>query len=589
MIRDDRFLRRAFNKTLIPIMLSVLAGTVNTLVDGVFISRKLGSAGMAAVNMCGPLYQIICVLGSLLATGGSVLSAYEEGRDNPEEAGRYFYTSVYLCLLLGAFLSIAGLFFGRPISVFLAQGSLFSEYIFDYCLVTFIGLIPTAFAYIPLYYLQLTGKNREITVMMLLAILLNVVLDAVFLFGLNFQMRGLAAASVISLAAACLYGIAALQKGTSHYRFTKCRPKLYKSMEIIRYGSPVASGNLFDAMKLFLLNAMILRLAGEQALVVWAVLNALSELSLSISSGVPQAASPVISVFHASRENSGIRILMKLQVKEGLLLTGAYALLLLCLHRQIADVYALPVSLLFPILCLGIALFFEMGCSILSNFFNDTGNILLSNVLIGMHRFLFPVGFAFLFLQLQRELWMFLPFGGAASLLVITVINRLISVRSRKEAHSLSGFLLLDDYLEREKLVLDFSIAPVEESICEASEKIKDFCAMNQMDAKTTNRLGLAIEELMMVIKEKVPGMESVDLRAFSIGESTGIRIRCTGAFYNPFAEEIEEDEMSFYMGISMLERMAKNIKHSYVLGMNTIYLEFHKNGKESRHEENHC
>lgn len=588
MIRDGRFLRKEFNRTLLPIMLSVLAGTINTLIDGVFISQKLGSTGLAAINMCGPLYQIICVVGSLLATGGSILSAHEEGCDNLEGARQYFYTSVNLCLLLGACLSAAGIFLCRPIALFLAQGNSFSDYIYDYCLITFIGLIPTVFAYIPLYYLQLIGKRREITVMMIIVILLNVVLDAVFLLGFDFQVRGVAAASVISMTVACIYGIIVLQTGSSNYRFTKQKPNLYGSMDIVRYGSPVACGNLFDAVKLFLLNSIILRVAGEQALVVWAVLNALSEMSLSVISGVPQAASPIISVFHAPKENSGIRILMKLQVKEGFLFIGAYAVFLLCFHRWIASLFAVPYALVFPLFCLGIALFFEMSCSILSNFFNVTGRIPLSNALIAMHRFLFPVGSALFFLWIGRGLWLFLPVSGCLSLLTITVVIKWISVTSRTNNHPLSGFLLLDDYLEREHMVLDFSITPTEENICEASDKIKEFCSINQMDAKTTNRLGLAIEEIMVILKEKTPGMNSVDLRVFSIEESTGIRIRSAGAFYNPFESTDTGDDL-FYMGVSMIKKMAKTVNHSYVLGMNTLYMEFHKNGEEKGYGEDTC
>ncbi|MBQ3096855.1 MAG: polysaccharide biosynthesis C-terminal domain-containing protein, partial [Kiritimatiellae bacterium] len=526
MIRDERFLRREFNRTLIPVMLSVLAGTVNTLVDSVFISQKLGSAGLAAVNMCGPIYQVICVLGSLLATGGSILSAHEEGRDRPEEARKYFYTSVNLCLLLGAAFSAAGFFFCRPAALFLAQGSSLSGYIYDYCLVTFIGIIPVAFAYIPLYYLQLAGKRREITIMMVIVIALNVILDALFLFVMNFQMRGAAAASVISFAAACCYGASVLQSGFSNYRFSRWKLGFYGSWDIVKYGSPVAGGNLFDAARLFLLNAIILRAGGEQALVIWAVLNALSELSLSFISGVPQAAAPIIGLFYAPKENSGIRILMKLQMKEGFLFTGVYALFLLGFHTWIARLFAVPSSLLFPLFCMGIGLFFEMSCSILANFYNVTGNIVLSNVLNAMYRLFFPVGFALFFAGAGRGLWLFLPFGGILSLLIITLVSRMISAYSKRDTHFLSGFLLLDDYLEREKLVLDFSVETAEQSICDASERIRDFCAENQMDAKTTNRLGLAIEELMMVMKEKIPGADSMDLRVFSIEDSTGIRIR---------------------------------------------------------------
>ena len=94
------------------------------------------------------------------------------------------------------------------------------------------------------------------------------------------------------------------------------------------------------------------------------------------------------------------------------------------------------------------------------------------------------------------------------------------------------------------------------------------------MDEKLTNRLGLAIEELLVVMRQDNPKMVSVDLRAFALEETTGIRIRSAGGRYNPFEQsELEEDD--FYMGIMMLKRMANEITYSYTLGMNTICLNF--------------
>ena len=71
MLRDDHFLRREYGRTLIPVMFSVLAGTINTLIDSAFVAQRIGNDALAAVNMCGPLYQLICTFGSLLA-GGSL-------------------------------------------------------------------------------------------------------------------------------------------------------------------------------------------------------------------------------------------------------------------------------------------------------------------------------------------------------------------------------------------------------------------------------------------------------------------------------------------------------------------------------------
>ena len=287
MLRDDHFLRREYGRTLIPVMFSVLAGTINTLIDSAFVAQRIGNDALAAVNMCGPLYQLICTFGSLLAGGASILSSGEAGRDDMESSRRYYHTALLLGLAVGALATAAGLFFCAPISLLLSQGGALSGYVYDYSLATFAGLIPVVIAYLPLYYLQLEGKGKEIMIMMGIVIGTDVVLDWVFLYLFDFGMAGAAAASVLSMAASCVYGFLALQEEHSAYRFDGRLLGFKGTWEILKYGSPAAVGNLMDAVRLFLLNSLILLTLGTKGAAVWAVLNSLSELSLCISSGVP--------------------------------------------------------------------------------------------------------------------------------------------------------------------------------------------------------------------------------------------------------------------------------------------------------------
>lgn len=574
MIRNSRFLKHEYFKTLIPVMLSVLAGTVNTLIDSAFIAQKLGSEGLAAINMCGPLYQIICTLGSLVAGGASILSAQEEGKNDQEKRRQFYHTAMFHCIWAGVMLGGAGVIFCRPVSAFLAQGGELEKYVYDYCLITFIGLIPVALAYIPLYYLQLEGKMKQIMIMMSIVIFTDLLLDWLLMFVLDFRVLGAAAASIVSMLVSCVYGMAELQKVDPGYRLSIKKVQLKQMKSIVKYGSPVAVGNLFDAVRLFLLNAIIFRAGGSIAVAVWAVLNSFSELSLSIIGGIPQAAQPMIGVFYTSRENSGIRILMKIQIQTGISLITMYTVFLLIFHKGIESMFTLTSSALLPLLCLGGFMIFEMLCSIWGSFFNATDRIALSNILMGARTFFFPVGAAFILMCTGGYMWLFLPLGGALSVVLLLFLTEKEVAGSRKSEHPLSRGLLLDDYLEREGMVLDFSIEPSDEKICEASDKIKEFCSKAHMDTKMTNRLGLAIEELLVVMKEKNPGMVSVDLRAMALEDATGIRIRSAGDRYNPFEQsELEEDD--FYMGIMMLKRMAEEITYSYTLGMNTIYLRF--------------
>lgn len=573
MKRDDQFLKREYWKILFPIMFSVLGGTINALIDSMFVTRRLGSAGLSAVNLAMPVYLALCTAGSLVGYGASFYSAKEAGRERMEQARRAYHSGVTLCLLLSVLFTACGLAILRPLSAFLAPEGVIRAYVRDYCGMTLAFSAVFIIPYMPMNYLQLEGRRHAITNMIIMMVFTDAVLDYVFLYMLDLGARGAALASVVAMLFCSAYGFLALEKNESDYRFHLKEMNVSCFREIVRLGSPAALANLNDAARLLFLNMIILNMCGQEAAAKWAVLNTLSELSLIVVTGVPRAGAPMMGVYHSARENSGLRLLMRIEVEIGAWMSLAFAAALVLLHKPVASFFSLEGSMLMPLCCLGVSVICSIFSSILEAFFNAAGRITLTNVMVVLRRLALPVALAILLSETGEKVWLFLPLASMLALLLSLGLVLGISSRSNRSAKPLSTILLLDDSLERENKVLDFSIPPDMGAVCEASERIQDFCRANAMGGKQTIQLGLAIEELLGVLIGKLPNLHSVDLRAFAAEGVTGLRIRCTGVKYNPF-EDSDSDE-DFLMGIVMLHKMAQVVTHSYTLGMNTINILF--------------
>ena len=572
MSHDDSFLRRQYLINLFPIMFSLLGGTINALIDSVFISLKLGKEGLSAVTLSMPVYLVMCCIGALIAAGGSFLSAREAGKDNIGEAKRFYHTALTLGLITGILFSLFAIA-GDPISDFLAQGDQLGGFIYPYIFVTLIGSLPFMMIYFPVFYLQLAGKRKEISMMTVIMVIADSVLDIVLLYIIPMGMTGAALASVISTLIACIYGFACLNRKDSDYRFDAGMFGLKGSGTILHYGSPTALGNFYDAVRLFAVNALILKLAGASGAAVWAILNTLSELSLMIVSGVPQAGAPMTGVYPSARENTGIRVLFKLEMLVGFVMSVVFCGVLVLIHRPLELLFNSPEVLTMPLLSLGLSVLANVISTIWSVYFNATGRIVLSNILTALRRLVLPVAVLFSYCYIENAyIWNFLPVSAVLSIVLTWIMVAVISALNSGKKYPLSGMLLLDDHLERENKVLDYSVAANVESVCDASERIKEFCLANNMDKKNIYKMGLAIEELLTVmIRKSNSDLKTIDMRSFALDDNTGIRIRCAGENFNPF-DHVDEDE-DFYMGISMLQKTAAYVHHSYTLGMNTIII----------------
>lgn len=573
MERSNAFLKSQYMKFLFPVMLSIMGGTINTLIDSAFLSVRLGSDVMASVNLAIPAYLLLCTLGSLFGSGASVMSARALGRENPVEANKYFHIAVAWNALAGAVITVLGMLLSGPLAVFLAQGGNLTGFVKDYIFWLFAGSIPTMAIYLPIYYLQLEARVREAYLLTAMIFGTNLVLDYIFLYPVSMGPAGAAVATSLSMLIACVYGIAALFRKGGNFSFDKKLLGFGGSLRLFHNGSTVALGNLVDAVRIFILNSLILFFLGNKYVAVWAVLNAICEVSMMITSGVPQTASMMTGLYYSAKENGSIRILTRLQIQIGTRLLIGFSAILLILSEPLRRLYDLDTPIIFPLVCLILFFYPDLTSSILSRHYNVIERIRLSNFVTIIRRLVFPVFFCWVLVNYSGYVWLFLPLGAVATNLVIWEVTGVISDRSPAGSHHLSRPLLLDDYLEKERKVLDFSVEADNDAICTAAERIREFCELNNVELKLSTRLSMAIEELLVMLSNRIENVKEFDLRAFMGDNMLGIRIRCIGDSFDPFAPEYEDDEDM--MGVQMIKKLATDVTQSHAMGMNTIHIFF--------------
>lgn len=572
---NDAFLKATFNRYLIPTMLCVLGGTVNVFFDGILIGNILGEEALVIVNLCFPIHLLLCTLGSLIASGASVLSAQEIGRNDLDKSRRIFGTAILLTLVFSFVFSITGVILIDFITRILSSGTPLDG-LRIYALIIICGGIPKVLLYIPLFYLRFDGKSKQASFVMLTMTALNIVLDLIFMLPFNMGIAGAAYADVIATLFACIMGyFFILKKGTTFaYPITTAHSTA--ALNILKTGSPSALNNLATAARILIINIILLSVAGNNIYpVIFAVITAISEFSLFIINGIPQTAMPIISVYSVEKSNAGIRLLMKRQIITGLTVISIFGLLLVVFHASISKMFGISQNIFVPLVCLFISLIIGQLNSIMTYYFNSVERIFLANIITISRILIMPAFFALLLVTGNLgPVWLFLPLSEFITLLLwLGVVS--IQHSGKQE---LSPILLLDDILEKNGKAIDFSVKSNPDEICYASQRITEFCEDNNMTARQTMRISLAIEEIMTAMAEKSMGGRegSFDVRVFSTDEDIGLRIRNAGEIFNPIspcdtAGNVKEDEN--LMGIKMIADMVKEFKYITTFGVNSFFI----------------
>ncbi len=181
----------------VPSIISMIVGALYNIVDQFFIGHSVGELGNAATNVAFPLSTSCLALALLFGVGGAAAFNLTIGRGKPEKAIHYvgnavvmlFISGIVLCVTTNCFLEPLLLGFGSPADVL--------PYAMEYTGITAFGFPFLILSTGGGHLVRADGNPRAAMLCNIIGAVINTVLDAVFVFGLQMGMKGAALATVI--------------------------------------------------------------------------------------------------------------------------------------------------------------------------------------------------------------------------------------------------------------------------------------------------------------------------------------------------------------------------------------------------------
>ena len=568
--QDEKFLKKAYRKALIPCILSILSGCLNILADGILVGQRIGIDGLTAINLCVPIYLLLCVIGSFFVSGTAIPSSEEIGKGNLVKAQHYYGTALSTCLIASILATVIGLLLLPATANLLNPDEVIREMIRSYAGVTLLGAVPKIMIYIPFWYLRLEGKNNSVTVMMVIMGGGNILLDILLMYGFNMGVTGAALASVIATTAALIFGMIRIHSGHTNFQFRfSLTRNLSDWKKILISGSPAALNNALQSLRILTVNGFLFSMGGNPLVAAFTAVNGIAAFAEAVTVGVPQAGTAMLGVYHGERDNGSARILLKLEWRDGLLFAGLFSALIIAGSGFIGSAYGLQgISLLVPMIFLSISLFPGLWNGMMTSYYSVSGKAFLSDLIIGCRVYVFAA-LSLLFLSsFSLNPWLFLPLSEGLTVLFWFIATAVLS----KGKKNTTRYLLMDTTLQKSGRIINFSLPGNADEICKACEKISDFCGENGMNPKEYMKISLSMEELMTLItsiNKETP--VTFDLRVFSMQDVTGIRIRYGGVYFDPIHSRDYNNEE--FMGFRMIEKLVEEVIYQQTFGVNTLLI----------------
>ncbi len=318
-------IRKEFWRNVLPAMIAFAFSGIYSIVDGMFIGRSVGDAGLAAINIAYPITALIQAAGTGLGMAGAIGRSISLGRSDQQEERYYLGNTVTLLLFTGAVLTLLLLLLSTPLlRLFGAQGQVLSlarSYIQIIVLgavfqVLGTGLVPIIRTYDGAMAAMMAMGAGFVT---------NVTVDWLLVTQLNFDTAGAAIATVAAQAVTsilCLRFLFQVKKAlqTALYRPTKRIVRWLLLTALSPFGLTLSPN-----ITIILLNRFSLQWGGDLAVTCYAVVSYAIYVGQLLLQGVGDGAQPMLGRYYGAGDQKSLW-----QVRRLLMITSP-ATALVCL------------------------------------------------------------------------------------------------------------------------------------------------------------------------------------------------------------------------------------------------------------------
>lgn len=285
----------------LPTMVMMIFMSLYSIVDGIFISRLLGTNALSAANIVYPVISIVFAVGIMLSTGGSALIAKKLGEGKEREAREDFSFLTLVSFLFGIAILLIGNIFIEPIVRALGSTDALLPYCVDYLSVSLL-LAPAAMLQMMFQTFFVTAGKPLIGLMLTISGgVANMILDYLFMGPFNMGISGAALATGIGELIPAVIGL---------FYFLFTRHSLYLTKPVVRFqvlkescfnGSSEMVTNLSTAVVTYLFNITMLKFLGEPGVAAITIVLYGQFLFNALYMGFSMGVAPVISYNHGSQ------------------------------------------------------------------------------------------------------------------------------------------------------------------------------------------------------------------------------------------------------------------------------------------------
>jgi putative MATE family efflux protein len=288
----------------IPAIVAMTASSLYNITDSVFIGHGVGALAISGLALTFPLMNLAAAFGAMVGVGAATLMSVRLGQKDYETANKVLGNVFVLNIILGLAFSVVTLAFLDPILYFFGASAATLPFAHDYMVVILSGNVITHMYMGLNALLRSSGNPKKAMYATIFSVIINLVLNPLFIFVFGLGIQGSALATIISQIVMLVWQISIFSNKKNFIHLKKGVFRLEKRivLDSLAIGLSPFLMNAASCLIVILINQGLSKHGGDMAVGAYGIVNRVIFLFGMIAMGLNQGMQPIAGYNYGARQ-----------------------------------------------------------------------------------------------------------------------------------------------------------------------------------------------------------------------------------------------------------------------------------------------
>lgn len=301
----------------VPAITSQVVNALYNMVDRMYIGHipEVGSAALTGVGVCFPIIMIISAFAYLFGMGGAPRASIFMGKKDNDTAEKILGNCTTSLMIIAVLLTVLVLIFQEPLLYLFGASENTIGYAMDYMTIYAIGTIFVQLTLGLNAFISAQGFSKISMLTVVIGAVTNIVLDPIFIFGLNMGVQGAAVATVMSQALSAIWAFWFLSGKNTILKLKRENLKInfHILLPCIALGVAPFAMQATESVLVLCFNSSLLKYGGDLAVGAMTILSSVMQFAMLPLQGLTQGGQPIISYNYGAKQGDRVQKAFKLQ------------------------------------------------------------------------------------------------------------------------------------------------------------------------------------------------------------------------------------------------------------------------------------